>query len=847
MKNLTQFFKICIVAVCVFSVTMSHAQNRNRLSVLVQNEALKTVFTPVNLFQVSTVPNAEKFTTDGTGLTLNYTKLKDLFMAKPKAISIQIPTANGRSFTLDVVQQNIMTNDFKVSTQNQGNVNYTAGVYYRGIVKGDFNSIAAVSIFENELMILFSNAEGNYNLGKINNHSNQYFLYNDHNVISKPEINCSTSDGDKVTDLGTQKNGGANTNSVVCKTVKCYYEADFAMYNAFSSNTTTTANYVTSIFNVKSTLYANDGMNIEISEIKVWTVTDPYASFTSTSTTNNAFITQTGSTFNGDMANLLTTRNLGGGIAQGFSGLCNKQQAHCTSMIYTTYSPFPTYSWTIMVITHEMGHLMGSRHTHACVWNGNNTAIDGCAGFVEGSCTLPGIPGGGGTIMSYCHTQSVGINLNLGFGPQPGGLLLNNVNTATCLTGSGASTPTGLTTTGITSSSATLNWNAVSGATQYTIEYKLSSVSTYTLLGTSVTNSASLSGLTANTEYNWRVSADCSPFSAPATFTTSAMAGCGVPVGLGADNIGATSARIYWSAYQGANNYKTRYRQVGTTAWTTGNIATAYRNLSGLVALTQYEFQVKAKCGTTWTTWSAKKKFTTTDLLPPNNYCASNGTNTSYEYINNVMLGSINNASGNNGGYGNYTNLMTVAAVGSSVAFNVALYTSATYNEAVSIFVDFNRDGDFDDLNETVYAATGTTNSFIGSFTIPATATIGQTRVRVSMQYNSAPPTCGTFADGEVEDYILNMTATPRLFNTDTEVDNSLNLMPNPATSVLNINVEDEDTYQVKVYNVTGSLVKELNFTGNSTILNIAELNNGVYQIVLIGTENTLNKLFVKQ
>ncbi|HQU99945.1 MAG TPA: M12 family metallo-peptidase, partial [Bacteroidia bacterium] len=558
MKKIKLLFQQSVLIVCLLGVTLAHAQNRNRLSVMVQNETFKTVFTPVNLFKLTTVANAEQFVNNGTGLTVDATQLGNLFASKPTAVSLEIPTANGRTFTLDVVKQNILSNDFKVSTQNQNQVSYTPGVYYRGIIKGDFNSIAAVSIFNDDVMIMFSNAEGNFNLGKVNNQHNQYFLYNDHLVVNKPAIDCSTTDGDSKSDISIEKNGGNTTSSVVCKTVKCYYEADFAMYNAFSSNTTTTSNYVTSIFNVKSTLYANDGMNIEISEIKVWTATDPYASFTSTSTTNNAFITQTGSTFNGDMANLLTTRNLGGGIAQGFSGLCNKQQAHCTSMIYTTYSPFPTYSWTVMVITHEMGHLMGSRHTHACVWNGNNTAIDGCSGFVEGSCTLPGIPSGGGTIMSYCHQQSVGINLNLGFGPQPGGLLLNNVNTATCLTGSGASTPTGLNTTAITSSSATLNWNAVSGATQYTVEYKLATASTYTLLGTVTSNSAALSGLTSSTAYDWRVSADCSPFSAPATFTTSGLAGCGVPVGLGADNISSSTARIFWSDYVGAVNYKTR-------------------------------------------------------------------------------------------------------------------------------------------------------------------------------------------------------------------------------------------------------------------------------------------------
>ena len=45
---------------------------------------------------------------------------------------------------------------------------------------------------------------------------------------------------------------------------------------------------------------------------------------------------------------------------------------------------------------HEIGHLMGSRHTHDCVWNGNKTAIDACGGVMCDQINEPG------SIMSYC-------------------------------------------------------------------------------------------------------------------------------------------------------------------------------------------------------------------------------------------------------------------------------------------------------------------------------------------------------------------------------------------------------------------------------------------------------------
>ena len=85
------------------------------------------------------------------------------------------------------------------------------------------------------------------------------------------------------------------------------------------------------------------------------------------------------------------------------------------------------------MVAHEEGHLLGSDHTHDCAWNGNNTKIDACgdfAGYTVTGCpqTVPALPAGGGTIMSYCHLTTVGINFSLGFGPQPKAVILNNVN-----------------------------------------------------------------------------------------------------------------------------------------------------------------------------------------------------------------------------------------------------------------------------------------------------------------------------------------------------------------------------------------------------------------------------------
>lgn len=856
-QKLSNLLRAAVFMMVLFGFFAANGQSRNRMSVLVAETKLTQTFQSASLFNLTQDESLSSFVKDGSALLLDAGKLQQLMQQKNKALTLSIPTQSGKVYELELVNVDITSADFKVGTKGAHateNTNYEEGLYYRGIIKNDFNSIAAVSLFNDEVMIVFSNNEGNFVLGKVRNGMGKYALYNDKNVIAPPPMECATDYTLPSDNNLQQKGGGAPSTSVVnCKVVHCYYECDFAMYQAFSSNTTTTANYMTSIFNVKATLYANDGMTIEISQIYVWTSTDPMAPYTTTSTVNNQFISYIGTNFNGDMANFITTRNLGGGIAQGFSGLCNKSQAHCTSMIYTTYSPFPTYSWTVMVITHEMGHLLGSRHTHACVWNGNNTAIDGCSGATEGGCALPGNPAGGGTIMSYCHLTAVGINFNNGFGPQPAALLLGNITNAACLTGGSASTPTGLFTNNIKATSAKLNWAAVAGATQYTVEYKMSSSATWIVYGTFTTPYKSLQGLLANTSYDWRVNADCSPMSTPVTFTTTLVTGCGVPTGLLVNNIGATTARLNWNAYAGASNYKTRYRVYGTTTWTVGNIATAYRNLTGLTPNTQYQWSVKALCNGVWTNYTGIKTFTTASLQPPTGYCASNGSDATYEYINNVQIGSINNTSGNNGGYADYTAQSTSAALGASASVSVTLIkNTATDIEYVSIFVDFNRDGDFADAGETAYSSNGTQSTFTGTITVPASASIGLTRMRVSMQYAAAPPVCGTYTYGEVEDYLLNITGGPLYASRNTdelEVDDqtAVSISPNPVKDQLTLTLSESDNYIMQLFNTTGQLVKTIQFNGNTTTVYSSELPNGIYQVKIVGDEQgILYSRFIK-
>ena len=47
--------------------------------------------------------------------------------------------------------------------------------------------------------------------------------------------------------------------------------------------------------------------------------------------------------------------------------------------VYTSYYAYPSYSWSVYVVAHELGHMIKSQHTQWCGWllpNGTNGAID---------------------------------------------------------------------------------------------------------------------------------------------------------------------------------------------------------------------------------------------------------------------------------------------------------------------------------------------------------------------------------------------------------------------------------------------------------------------------------------
>lgn len=367
--------------------------------------------------------------TDVTVLDLNNSQLRKLVKDAPDFIAVSVPYQN-EIVKVELYKQDVVTDEF-IAKDEQGNVlDFTLGEYYRGVVKGDYESLVAISFFEGDVVGVISSHElGNVIVGKSTD-KQDFISYSDKNLLGENPFTCGVDELDENHHReAVQYDPEMMSTTMTENCVKIYYEIARRPYQQNGNNIQNTINWITAIQNNIGTLYANDNINVALNEVRIWTITDPY---TGSFSQNLAAFRENVTEFNGDLAHLVNFPSTTS-VAY-LNSLCTDAR-YAYSGISMSYQQVPTYSWTIMAMTHEMGHSMGSPHTHACAWNGNNTAIDGCgpAGGADEGCDAP-FPSNGGTIMSYCHlVPSVGINFLNGFGEQPGALIRATVDSKPCL------------------------------------------------------------------------------------------------------------------------------------------------------------------------------------------------------------------------------------------------------------------------------------------------------------------------------------------------------------------------------------------------------------------------------
>ena len=302
------------------------------------------------------------------------------------------------------------------------------------------------------------------------------------------------------------------------------------------------------------------------------------------------------------------------------------------------------------------------------------------------------------------------------------------------------------------------------------------------------------------------------------------------PSSITINNIEADSSTILWDEQIGVESYQIQYKKNSLVNWNTVTTTNNTIDLTLLDQLTLYDVRVAAVCGESLV-FSSINNFTTTG----HNYCEpSVDSNSNRVYVKTVNVGTINNTEAREaGGYDDNTHLTTVLYKNEAHVLNLTFWNSEYYNIGHTVWIDYNGDGDFEDVGEQVWNNNGNTSNVGQNQThnptilIPSYAITGLTRMRIAVRQNGTPVDPCSDEDwsgnrGEFEDYTLDLQIRP---DAPQEIDVTGNgniIIDEAGVAELsennNTNFGKYDVYEmplVKTYRITNNGADPLTLTGS--------------------------------
>lgn len=482
--------------------------------------------------------------------------------------------------------------------------------------------------------------------------------------------------------------------------------------------------------------------------------------------------------------------NLGGGLlgyAQFPGGAANTDGVVCNVTAFgntgTATAPFNKGR----TATHEVGHWLNLRH----IWGDANCGSDlvndtptqqtsnyGCPAFPRVTCSNGP---NGDMFMNYMdYTDDACMYM---FTPGQKSRMLAlfaaggaraSLTTSTGCTGGGTTTcgiPSGLTASSITSTSATLSWSAVTGATSYNLNYKTSTASTWTTVNTTAT-SRNVTGLTAGTTYNFRVQAIC----------------------------GTTTG-----TYSGTNNFSTTSGSSGITATIGTSTSTT----------------TTAPYGTYYMDQRVQYIITRTELVSGgwvsgNNFISSlafNASSSSGQTMNafTIRIAHTSSSSFSNSNYQSLSSPVTVFSANYTPVTGWNTHTFSTpfnYNGTSNILVDICWNNSSFTSDCSMFATTLTayrtlyTRQDVASGGVCANASGTRSYARANMRLSFSNSSAREAEDLQVVEPL--------------EITDGFQLYPNPNNGTMNLEYtlsEEHSNMQLQVYSLMGTLVYSLNET----------------------------------
>lgn len=437
------------------------------------------------------------------------------------------------------------------------------------------------------------------------------------------------------------------------------------------------------------------------------------------------------------------------------------------------------------------------------------------------------------------------------------GSILELLNSGCSLMGCYA--PFGQQLSNVMGSSATVNWYAVPSASSgYLIRYREQGDTSW-MTSTTVDTFYNFTSLTACTVYEMQVASDCDTtqgsYSNIFTFKTGDC--CEAPATIDIDSLGENSILLSWGTDANVNSYTIEYQLDGDTSWQTTNTTTNGILLNNLLPCTDYNLRIISSCAINVNNeYSQLLRFRTAGCgnCEDFTYCVSNGGSTDYEWIDQVLIGDLNNTSGDNNGYAFFPLQNPTFYQGHQYPLSLSLGVgnAPNANWRWKIWIDLDQDGDFDGANELVFESnqiTAMNLTYSDTLPIPSFAALGSTRMRVSMKWGSSGThaSCTEFSYGEVEDYCINIATDPTSITSSNPLNIGFKVYPVPIRDLATVEINwprVSAAASLELMDVLGRKLKEqavsLEQGVNQYQMDLSQLPSGIYWMVLRLEDGTL-------
>ena len=390
-----------LFTILLFSILKASFVNAKEYKVTIRGETLKSALL-----------------TNETEINISVSGIQSIVADRPEQIVLELQDflpfeVAGHSKTVVLNKVNILSSDSKIFVgSEESDIEITTPI---PIFRGKISDSESVN-----LCFTHSGAVGNFHIaGKdysIKPYGSELIQIDTQvhlvQMIKTPECseNWCKTDVSNISEETKQlmaKSGGPQLKSanLTPLTIEVAVETNFKTYESFGNDVEKTTAHLLSVISAVSQIYEEQvNINIKVVYMKIWTTpNDPY---TGNNSTPDGFVEilnalktkweNDNNQVNKD-AVLFISSQLKGGVSF-LDGLCTQSDSYFVG------------SDEVGVIAHELGHLIGSPHTHNCSWpvgpNGSLAPIDYCF-YVEGDCKNENVINSEGTLMSYCsgHTN----------------------------------------------------------------------------------------------------------------------------------------------------------------------------------------------------------------------------------------------------------------------------------------------------------------------------------------------------------------------------------------------------------------------------------------------------------